>query len=124
MVVWICKDHLRKGHCRLNHKHIALSTTTMSQRVWLITGCSSGLGQAMTLEALKRGDKVIATARAPISRLADLEVAGAAVLELDVSWSADRIKAVFAEAVKIYGQIDVLVCNAGRLFFGVSEALT
>lgn len=32
-------------------------------RTWLITGCSRGLGRAVALEALARGDRVVATAR-------------------------------------------------------------
>lgn len=34
----------------------------MSQPVWLITGCTSGFGEAIAKEALGRGYKVIATA--------------------------------------------------------------
>ena len=32
-------------------------------KVWLITGASRGLGRAFTQEALKAGDRVVATAR-------------------------------------------------------------
>ena len=33
------------------------------ERVWFITGASRGFGRAFTEEAVKRGDKVIATVR-------------------------------------------------------------
>ncbi|KAJ3515673.1 hypothetical protein NLJ89_g1610 [Agrocybe chaxingu] len=57
-----------------------------SQLVWLITGTTSGLGRDLALEALKRGDKVIATGRArSVAKLADLKEKGADVLELDVT---------------------------------------
>jgi NAD(P)-dependent dehydrogenase (short-subunit alcohol dehydrogenase family) len=37
----------------------------MTERVWLITGASSGFGRAIAQEALSRGDRVVATARRP-----------------------------------------------------------
>jgi NAD(P)-dependent dehydrogenase (short-subunit alcohol dehydrogenase family) len=38
-------------------------------KVWLITGCSSGLGRSLTLAALKSGHQVIATSRNPYKTL-------------------------------------------------------
>ncbi|MFW8068300.1 SDR family NAD(P)-dependent oxidoreductase, partial [Klebsiella pneumoniae] len=35
--------------------------------VWFITGASRGFGRAVAEEALKRGEKVVATARNPSS---------------------------------------------------------
>ena len=40
--------------------------------VWFITGASSGFGRLLAEEVLRRGGKVIATARS-IERVADLE---------------------------------------------------
>ncbi|MFR9254207.1 MAG: hypothetical protein ACLVJ6_00945 [Merdibacter sp.] len=31
-------------------------------KIWMMTGCSSGLGKQLMLEALKRGDRVAACA--------------------------------------------------------------
>lgn len=76
--------------------------------VWLITGCSSGIGEALALAALSRGDKVIATARGSVSRLQKLKDAGAATFELDVTQEFDT-KAL----LQIYGTVDVIVPNAG-----------
>ncbi|KAF9017892.1 NAD(P)-binding protein [Hymenopellis radicata] len=87
-----------------------------SQLVWLITGTSSGIGRELVIAALKRGDKVIATARArSISQLEDLKSAGADVLELDVTSSVDEIGEAAKKAIAIHGRIDVLVNNAGEL---------
>ena len=36
-----------------------------SSKVWFITGASRGFGRAWTEAALRRGDKVVATARNP-----------------------------------------------------------
>lgn len=86
----------------------------MPQFVWLITGCSSGLGEALAYAALARGEKVIATARAPIDRLHKLEKAGAAIFELDVSSGQASINSVIEKALAVYGRIDVVVPNAAE----------
>ena len=95
----------------------------MPQLVWLITGCSVGLGRSLATAALSRGDKVIATARAPVSRLADLEQVGAATLEVDVSSDEESLFKIAEHAIAIYGHIDVLVCNAGYVELGMNEDL-
>ena len=41
----------------------AASTSGTSNKVWFITGASRGFGRVWTEAALKRGDKVAATAR-------------------------------------------------------------
>lgn len=75
---------------------------------------SSGFGRDLTLAALGRGDKVIATARArSMTKLGDLKEAGAAIIELDVTSPLEKLHEVAKEAVKIHGRIDVLVNNAG-----------
>ncbi|PGH16337.1 hypothetical protein AJ79_01879 [Helicocarpus griseus UAMH5409] len=95
----------------------------MAPRVWLITGCSSGFGHELTLQALKRGDKVIATSR-NISGLTALKDAGAATLELDPSSSLATIKQFAEKAYATYGRIDVLVNNAGFATDGAVEETT
>ncbi len=95
-----------------------------SPRVWLITGCSSGLGLALALAALERGDHVVATARKP-EALAGL-AAGfpntCRTLTLDVT-DADQVKAVVAAAVETFGGLDVVVNNAGYGLVGAFEEL-
>ncbi|KAH8093853.1 NAD-P-binding protein [Cristinia sonorae] len=82
--------------------------------VWLITGTSSGYGRELTLAALKRGDRVIATARPQsFEELVDIEEQGADILELDVTDTLDNLRAVAEEAVNLYGHVDVVVNNAG-----------
>lgn len=94
----------------------------MAPKVWLITGCSSGLGQALAMAALNNGHKVIASSRNP-SRTPDLvqgvQAHGGHWLELDVCGSL--AEGVLAEALKIYGHIDVLVNNAGAGIYGTIE---
>ncbi|KAI1205571.1 NAD(P)-binding protein [Annulohypoxylon truncatum] len=83
----------------------------MTQLVWLITGCSSGFGELMTHHVLSRGDIAIATAR-KLSKITHLGRAGAATLELDVTHSQEAINDAVAQAIALYGRIDVVVNNA------------
>lgn len=47
-------------------------TPTPSNKVWFITGASTGFGRLLAEEVLKTGGKVIATAR-NVEKVADLE---------------------------------------------------
>jgi NAD(P)-dependent dehydrogenase (short-subunit alcohol dehydrogenase family) len=81
-------------------------------QIWLITGCSRGLGRAIAEAVLDAGHKLVATARNP-AQLADLvEHYGDRVcpIALDVTEAAgNAIKA----AVNAFGRLDILVNNAG-----------
>ncbi|KDR71144.1 hypothetical protein GALMADRAFT_144209 [Galerina marginata CBS 339.88] len=95
------------------------------QLVWLITGTTSGLGRDLALEALKRGEKVIATGRArSVAKLEDLKAKGADILELDVTSSLETLEEVAKKAVALHGKIDVLVNNAGYMVVGAIEENT
>jgi NAD(P)-dependent dehydrogenase (short-subunit alcohol dehydrogenase family) len=91
-----------------------------SQKVWLITGCSTGFGHALALAALNRGDLVIATAR-KLSALDSLKAAGASVLQLNVTDPLSVLKEVAAAALSIHGRIDILMNNAGYVLDGAIE---
>ncbi|KAF9568297.1 short chain dehydrogenase [Agrocybe pediades] len=92
------------------------------QLVWLITGTTSGLGLELTLAALRRGDKVIATGRGKsLGKLAELQEKSAYILELDVTAPLETLQEVAKKAVGVYGRIDVLVNNAGYLAGGTLE---
>ncbi|KAK7051619.1 hypothetical protein VNI00_004598 [Paramarasmius palmivorus] len=85
----------------------------------------TGLGRDLTLAALRRGDKVIATARArSISQLGDLKAKGADTLELDVTAPLEELQAIAKKAVAIHGRIDVVVNNAGYILVGAIEEST
>jgi len=80
--------------------------------VWFITGCSSGFGRRLVSSAIARGDRVIATAR----KVENIKVAPSPnlhVLQLDVTAGFEILKAKLDEAAKVWGQIDVVVNNAG-----------
>jgi NAD(P)-dependent dehydrogenase (short-subunit alcohol dehydrogenase family) len=95
----------------------------MSERVWMITGSSSGFGRAIADAVLARGDRLVATARR-VEALADLaDHERAHVVGLDVTDPAGR-EAAIAEAIERFGRIDVLVNNAGRTQVGAVEETT
>jgi NAD(P)-dependent dehydrogenase (short-subunit alcohol dehydrogenase family) len=95
----------------------------MSERVWMITGTSSGFGRAIAEAVVERGDRVVATARR-VEALADLaEHERVHVVALDVTDPAGREAAV-GEAIERFERIDVLVNNAGRTQVGAVEETT
>lgn len=94
----------------------------MSSKVWFITGASRGFGRIWTEAALKRGDKVTATAR-KLEDIADLKNRfGEAVLPLalDVT-DSEQVPQVVQQAFKHFGRLDVLVNNAGTSLFAATE---
>jgi NAD(P)-dependent dehydrogenase (short-subunit alcohol dehydrogenase family) len=93
-----------------------------ADRVWFITGASSGFGQAIAAAALDRGDRVVATARRA-DALEHLDGERVLPVALDVTRPEDREAAV-RQAVERFGRIDVLVNNAGRTQVGAVEETT
>jgi NAD(P)-dependent dehydrogenase (short-subunit alcohol dehydrogenase family) len=103
---------------------MANSTNTKEQKVWLITGASTGFGRLLAEEVLKAGGRVIATARKveQIAGLAANYPDAARIFQLDVTWPA-QIEAVAVEAIAAFGRVDVLVNNAGYgIAGGIEEA--
>ena len=90
--------------------------------VWLVTGCSKGLGRAIAGEALHAGYRVVATARDPstldglVAEAEDRVLA----LALDVTKPSDVAAAVKA-AERRFGAVDVLVNNAGYGYVSAIE---
>ena len=83
----------------------------------LVTGCSSGIGQAAALALHEAGRTVVATARNP-DTLSGLAGRGLRTLALDVTDESSMRAAVDAA-----GSIDVLVNNAGYGLYGTVEQL-
>lgn len=92
-------------------------------RVVLITGASSGIGEATARAAAARGDHVVLVARGE-SALARVETvcagAGAAstmVLPTDVG-DDDAVRRMVAAAMERHGRLDIVVSNAGVVAYG------
>lgn len=85
-----------------------------NNKVWFITGSSRGFGRVWAEAALKRGDKVAATARKQES-IADLKEQfgdNVLTLELDVT-NTDQVKAAVQRAYNHFGRLDIVLNNAG-----------
>ena len=93
-----------------------------SDKVWFITGCSTGFGRELAKMVLDRGYPAVVTARDP-AKAEDI-VKGrenrALVLELDVT-NPVEVEAATKSAEKRFGRIDVLVNNAGIGYFAAVE---
>lgn len=93
-----------------------------NQKVWFITGTSRGFGRVWAEAALKRGDKVAATAR-NLESIADLKETygeNVLVLELDVT-KAGQVKATVEQAHAHFGRLDIVLNNAGYSLVGTIE---
>jgi NAD(P)-dependent dehydrogenase (short-subunit alcohol dehydrogenase family) len=83
-------------------------------KTWIITGSSRGLGRALAEAALAAGEKVAATARRvdDLQDLKDQYRDQVLLLRLDVTNETQAIEAV-TSTIRTFGQLDVLVNNAG-----------
>ena len=79
-----------------------------------IPGASQGFGRILTGLALARGDRVIAAARHH-EKIKDLESEACQTLQLDVTDGFEIIQAKAQQAMDVWGRVDVLVNNAGKL---------
>lgn len=97
----------------------------MEQKVWFITGASRGFGKIWTEAALKRGDKVVATARKTVTLKELQNQFGASVLalELDVTNRTDCFDSI-QKAKDHFGRLDIVINNAGYGQFGTIEELS
>lgn len=91
-------------------------------KVWFITGASRGFGRVWADAALKRGDKVAATART-LASIADLnEKYGANVLTLALDVTRpDQVKTAVEQAHAHFGRLDIVLNNAGYSLVGTIE---
>ncbi len=93
--------------------------------VVLITGASSGIGQAAAMAFARNGDKVVASMRTPEQAEALMSAARSESLSLEVAkldlHDSASFRQFVEELVGRYGCIDVLVNNAGVLPVGALE---
>lgn len=85
----------------------------------LVTGCSSGIGRATALAAVRAGLPTWASARRP-ETLGDLAAAGCRIVRLDVTDEQSRVDAIRAVEAA-HGAVGALVNNAGYSQIGPVE---
>ena len=89
-------------------------------KVWLVTGASRGMGAQIASAVLQAGHRLVATARRKES-LANLQHSEDVLsLSLDVTIE-EQARAAAQGAIQRFGQIDVLVNNAGYGLLGAME---
>lgn len=105
----------------------AANNMPMRNQVVLITGASTGIGEALAIELARRGAKVVLTAR----RLVELQriesairAAGGQALAVacDVTRREDNVRAV-EQAVAHFGALDGLILNAGATMWARFEEI-
>jgi NAD(P)-dependent dehydrogenase (short-subunit alcohol dehydrogenase family) len=96
-----------------------------TDKVWLITGSSTGFGRALAQAALERGYRVVATARQPeqLQELRDRYPDRVLTVTLDVT-NEQSVQQAVAAALSAYDRIDVLVNNAGYALMGAVEEVS
>jgi NADP-dependent 3-hydroxy acid dehydrogenase YdfG len=92
-------------------------TEGIKDKVVVITGASSGLGEAAARRLARDGAKLVLGARR-LDRLQalakELSLSGEAVVQTDVS-KYDEVKRLVDHAVKAHGRLDVMINNAGLM---------
>ena len=88
--------------------------------VWLITGCSTGFGRELVRVLAARGHPVVATARNPATLDEFASNPHVLTAALDVT-DSDQIGRAVTDGIARFGQIDVLVNNAGYGYLSAVE---
>ncbi|WP_336945940.1 SDR family oxidoreductase [Asaia sp. HN010] len=86
-------------------------------KIVVITGASSGLGEAVARRLVAEGAKIVIGARRMdrLEALADaLDLERTALVKTDVS-RADQVQALVDRAISLHGRVDVLINNAGLM---------
>lgn len=108
-------------HYSVNFQHFR----GMKAKIWLITGCSRGIGKVLAEAVLKSGDAVAGTAR-DTQMLDDLAAkwpANFLAVKMDMNVESE-IAGGFDAVIQKWGRIDVLVNNAGYGLQGMIEEVT
>ena len=93
-------------------------TRTLTGRVAVVTGVTSGIGRVLARDLLAAGAAVVGCARdGQRLDVVAAELPGLIAVQCDLRESADRAALVRA-AIDRFGQVDVLVHNAGLGFVG------
>lgn len=96
-----------------------------TKKVWFVTGASKGLGFELVKKLLSEGFQVAATSRTVESLISTIGETSENFLPLSVNITDNEdIKSAISKTVEHFGQIDVVVNNAGYGQIGTLEELT
>lgn len=95
------------------------------QKVWFITGASKGIGLEVAKTVLANGDKVIATSRNLDEQIKNVGFQTDCLLPLKVDITNEsEVKSAIEKGVETFGQIDVVLNNAGYYLVGSLEEIS
>lgn len=96
-----------------------------TQKVWLVTGASKGLGLTLVKKLLQQGYAVAATSRTLDALHKEISGQTASFLPLQVDLvNEESVSQAITETIKAFGKIDVVVNNAGYGQLGTLEELS
>ncbi|MEN4761306.1 SDR family NAD(P)-dependent oxidoreductase [Chryseobacterium sp. C39-AII1] len=96
-----------------------------TKKVWFVTGASKGLGLSLIKKLLEQNYRVAATTRNVQSLIAEIGEISETFLPLEVSLTDnENVKSAIEKTVQHFGQLDVVVNNAGYGQLGTLEELS
>ncbi|WP_267406089.1 MULTISPECIES: SDR family NAD(P)-dependent oxidoreductase [unclassified Chryseobacterium] len=96
-----------------------------TKKVWFVTGASKGLGLSLIKKLLEQNYRVAATTRNVQSLIAEIGEISETFLPLEVSLTDnENVKSAIEKTVQHFGQVDVVVNNAGYGQLGTLEELS
>jgi NAD(P)-dependent dehydrogenase (short-subunit alcohol dehydrogenase family) len=96
-----------------------------TRKVWFVTGASKGLGLTLVKKLLTQNYRVAATSRSVQSLVQELGESSEDFLPLEMNLTDnENVKAAIGECINHFGQIDVVVNNAGYALIGTLEELS
>src|SRR5262249_13368521 len=105
-----------------------MGMSSLQGRVAIITGASRGIGRALALGLARYGCHVVIAAKSPESTeklpgsihtvAREVEALGVQALPVRVDVrDADQVEALAAQTMQRFGRIDILINNAGALWW-------
>ncbi|WP_426277308.1 SDR family NAD(P)-dependent oxidoreductase [Chryseobacterium sp. S-02] len=96
-----------------------------TKKVWFVTGASKGLGLALIKKLLEQNYRVAATTRNVQSLISEIGATSETFLPLEVSLTDnENVQSAIAKTIEHFGQLDVVVNNAGYGQLGTLEELS
>ncbi len=96
-----------------------------TKKVWFVTGASKGLGLALIKKLLEQNYRVAATTRNVQSLISEIGETSETFLPLEVSLTDnENVQSAIVKTIEYFGQLDVVVNNAGYGQLGTLEELS